>query len=163
MQILWIKQKVAGDINMKIYYKEGYLYQVNRLYQEKIDIHPDKDIYLPFLYLSIYGDLEIKAGYAHDGPSGPIKYLANHLPSFLKRIYLRHIMRGTTKHDAIYQMIREGKLPMSARAKADKILRDDCLIDGASKARAWWIYTAVKKAAKSAAKKESRRKQLSAP
>ena len=109
------------------------------------------------------GDLEIKIGYAHDGPSGPIKYFANRLPDFLKKIYLKHIMRGATKHDAIYQMIREGKLPMEVRDRADQMLRKDCLIDGASKVRAWWIYTAVKKAAKSAAKKESRRKQLSAP
>jgi len=148
---------------MKIYYKEGYLYQVNKLYKEKIDIYPDEDVYLPFLFLSKEGDLEIKVGYAHDGPSGPCKFIANHLPSALKKLYLKHILRGATKHDAGYQMIREGKLPMSARSKWDEMLRRDCLTDGTSKARAWWIYKAVQKAASSAAKKEARRKQLSSP
>jgi len=148
---------------MKIYYKEGYLYQVNMTYRERINICPEEDVYLPFLFLSKEGDLEIKAGYAHDGPSGPCKYIANHVPGFLKKIYLRHIIRGATKHDALYQMIREGKLPMSARAKADLMLRDDCLKDGASKARSWWIYTGVRKGAKFAAQKKSIRVQLSAP
>jgi len=148
---------------MKIYYKEGYLYQVNMMYREKIDIYPDEDVYLPFLFLSKEGDLEIKTGYAHDGPSGPIKFVAGFLPGYFKKVYLKHIMRATTKHDAIYQMIREGKLPMSARAKADLMLRDDCLKDGASKARAWWIYTGVQMGAEFAAKKEASRKQLVAP
>jgi len=147
----------------KIYYKEGYLYQVNILYKETINIYPDKDVYLPFLFLSREGDLEIKVGYAHDGPSGPIKFIATHLPKFLKKWYLKKLMRGATKHDAIYQMIREGKLPMSARAKADTMLKEDCVIDGMIKIRVRWIYAAVNKVAKFAAKAGAIRKQLSAP
>ena len=157
-----LKERIKEE-EMKIYYKEGYLYQVNKLYKEKIDIYPEEDVYLPFLFLSKEGDLEIKVGYAHDGPSGPCKFMANRLPGFLKKMYLKSLMRGATKHDAGYQMIREGKISLSTRPKWDEMLHNDCITDKMTKARAWRIYTAVKKGAEFAAKKEAIRKQMVAP
>lgn len=83
-----------------------------------------------FIDLLPNGSLRIRAGYAWDGPSGP----TFDTPSF---------MRGSLIHDALYQLIRLGLLPKSARRMADTLLREVCLIDGMSRFRAWYVYQGV--------------------
>ena len=85
------------------------------------------------------GLLTIKAKYTWDGPSGP----AFDTPNF---------MRGSLIHDALYQLMREEVLPQSVRKRADEILREICIEDGMSKARAWWVYTGVRVGAAKSAK-----------
>lgn len=74
-----------------------------------------------------------------DGPSGPT-------------IDTKEFMRGAFVHDALYQLIREGHLLMRDRKQADKILRRMCIEDGMSRFRAWYVYEAVSRFAKWAAK-----------
>jgi hypothetical protein len=72
-------------------------------------------------------------------------------------------MRAGLVHDALYQLIREGFLPIEARSIADDMLCQLCIEDGmwAWRARAWkW---AVCKFAKSAAEWGAERKVLTAP
>jgi hypothetical protein len=87
------------------------------------------------------GHLCIKKGYAWDGPSGPTYDSAN-------------FMRGSLVHDCLYQLLREGLLAQGYRKLADDILRQHCLEDGMSRARArmvWWgVRTFGAKAARPA-------------
>jgi len=84
-----------------------------------------------WIRLSPTGQLTIARGYAWDGPSGPTL----DTPSF---------MRGSLVHDALYQLMREGRLSRDWRKGADMELRRLCLADGMSPLRAWWVYWGVR-------------------
>ena len=47
-------------------------------------------------------------------------------------------------HDALYQLMGDGLLPLSEREAADATLRRICLEDGMSSIRAWWVYWGVR-------------------
>lgn len=84
-----------------------------------------------FIELDDDGVLEIGVNYAWDGPSGP----TIDTPSF---------MRGSLVHDALYQLIREGKLPCRLRRTADRLLRELCVEDGMWRWRAAYVYASVR-------------------
>jgi hypothetical protein len=81
--------------------------------------------------LSKTGRLALKKGYAWDGPSGP-------------SIDTKNFMRGSLVHDACYQLMRERLLPQSRRKPADVLLWLICLADGMSRARADYVFHAVR-------------------
>jgi hypothetical protein len=81
----------------------------------------------PYIVFTNEGILQIKHGYAWDGPSGPT-------------IDTKSFMRGALVHDALYQLIREKCLPFSFRLYADSILREICLHDGMWKFRANYVH-----------------------
>lgn len=120
-----------------IRYKAGYKYQLAQDYQVQLPIKVDQDqtlgldIIEPFYSITVDGLLTVNEGYAWDGPSGPTFDTCN-------------FMRGSLVHDVLYQMIREGHLPIERRVEADKILRDICLEDGMSRIRAQWVYLGVR-------------------
>lgn len=92
-------------------------------------------------YLSYDPDIDmvtISAEYGFDGPSGPMIDTAD-------------AMFGALKHDALYQLMRTGVLPQSARKRADDILYETFLECGMSKIRASYAHFAVRKFAKYAA------------
>ncbi len=92
---------------------------------------PPRDVAIPdYVQLFKNGYIEIAAGYSWDGPSGPT-------------IDTHDFMRGSLVHDAFYQLIREGELPLQYRFIADKLLLRHCLEDGMSKFRATYVYCAV--------------------
>ena len=91
-----------------------------------------------WLILRSCGELLILKGYCWDGASGP----AMDTPS---------IMWGALIHDALYQLMREGGLPLSYRKAADKLLRRMCRQKGMFWVRAWWVYWAVRIFGKEAA------------
>lgn len=128
-----------------IQYEEGYKYQLAADYEETVAICPANTILERFFALLPQPDgtgrLVIRAGYAWDGPSGPA-------------IDTKNFMRGSLVHDALYQMLREGLLPESARAQADAELRRICLEDGMSRLRAWWVFRAVRDFAAAAAARQ---------
>ncbi len=114
-----------------IHYAAGYTYQLRRTYETAIEIKPAQPIRTTYIDLDPDGLLTILQGYAWDGPSR-----AFDTPSF---------MRGSLVHDATYQLIRDGHIDSAYREKADETLRRMCLEDGMWKARAWWVYHAVRK------------------
>jgi hypothetical protein len=114
-----------------IRYKQGYEYQLVEDYSSETGIVVPVDIATHFILLSKEGRLTIKADYAWDGPSGPA-------------IDTDNFMRGSLEHDALYQLMREGKLPREYRKEADLRLREVCLEDGMSSIRAWWVYRGVR-------------------
>jgi hypothetical protein len=96
------------------------------------------------------GRLTIKKGYAFDGPSGPT-------------FDTKSFMRGSLVHDALYQLIREGKIDQSCRADADKLLRKICREDGMSWLRSRWVYHSVRMFGGAAARPSAIRKVETAP
>ena len=88
--------------------------------------------------LSPNGLIQINVAYAWDGASGPA-------------MDTKSIMRGALVHDALYQLMREGGLPLSYRKPVDKLLRKMCREDGMFWLRAWWVYLAVRIFGKEAA------------
>ena len=77
------------------------------------------------------GVLTLQEGYTWDGASGPA-------------IDTRSVMRASAVHDAFYQAIKFGLLPMSYRKSADILLRDLAIKDGCHKARAIYFFYAVR-------------------
>jgi hypothetical protein len=116
-----------------ITYREGYKYQLVKPYTHllKTAIRPAAFVNAGFLRLDTGGELYIIGGYAWDGPSGP----AFDTPSF---------MRASLVHDALYQLMREGHLPLSWRDEADEEMRFVCLEAGMWSLRAAWCYQAVR-------------------
>ena len=113
-----------------IYYKKGYEYQLEKDFELVTGITPPEEGGNDFVWLDKNGYLTIKRGYAWDGPSGP----AIHTTNFL---------RGSLVHDALYQLIRLGVLPMSQRYLADFLLKLLVKEDGMNSLRAWWVHKAV--------------------
>ena len=115
-----------------------------------VDLHPPADIKTDFILLGTHGYLTIKQGYAWDGASGPTWDDDSN-------------MLGGLVHDALYQLMREGHLPIQTRIRCDEILREICIEKGMSKFRAWYWIKGLKWGGKGSAKKKNRRKIYEAP
>ena len=104
-----------------LYFKRGYKYQTSRDYHIKLDIVPlsEDGVFIPsgYAYLSPAGDLDIYAGYAWDGASGPT-------------FDTKNSMTGSLVHDVLYQFIRLGLVDPKYKEYADKVLHDICTEDG---------------------------------
>jgi hypothetical protein len=117
----------------RIYYRRlrRYKYILLQPHITPTPIRPAETIDTPLVSLSAEGVLAIEKGYAWDGPSGP-------------SVDTDSFMRGSLVHDALYQLMRTGRLAMALRPAADKLLKDICLEDGMSRFRAWFVYRAVR-------------------
>lgn len=125
----------------RIKYRSGYKYQLVEDYITSVAVKPDTYALVPdFILLESSGRLHIKRGYAWDGPSGPT-------------VDTPDSMRGSLVHDALYQLMREGKLDRDKyRKAADEEFLRICLEDGMLPARAHAWYEAVRLFAAGAAK-----------
>ena len=132
-----------------IKYKKGFKYQLAEDYQVET-VLLGYNVTSRYIYLNEQGLLTIYSGYAWDGPSGPT-------------IDTKNFMRGALVHDALYQLIREEKLPKQERMLADIILKTICKEDGMCSIRAFIVYQAVKRAAGFAAKPSAKKKIITAP
>lgn len=115
----------------KIFYKEGYKYQLEEPYRVETACRPYVTGGNRFVSIDTQGILTISAGYAWDGASGPA-------------IDTKNFMRGSLVHDALYQLIAIGILPPNQRQYADLMLKEIVLEDGMNPIRAWWVHLAVK-------------------
>jgi hypothetical protein len=88
-----------------------------------------RDVYTNrnFVTLTRDGLLTVNSLYAWDGPSGP----TFDTPS---------TMRASLAHDALYQLMREGKLDQSYRIPADEVLRTVMLADYKGKWPKWHAF-----------------------
>lgn len=75
--------------------------------------------------------ITIKKGYCWDGGSGPA-------------IDNKPMIKASLLHDALYQIIREGKVSKIWRKKADQLFRKELIENGTCKIRAYWCYLAVR-------------------
>lgn len=138
---------MKGD---KIYYREGYKYQLVKFYSIQIDIFVPTPIITSFIALSKDGVLLIKEGYAWDGASGPT-------------IDTPSSMRGSLVHDALYQLMRLGLISENNRDYADSLLKKICIEDGMNKVRAKLWQTMVNLFASGCAKSGTEREVKEAP
>lgn len=107
----------------------GYKYMVTVPQATHTGIAPPYGtaIVTPFLSLDPGGWLTAKVGYAWDGVT-----LGPDLPS---------LMHASLFHDALYQLIRDGRLPVDSKDAADIVLKSVALQHGASPWVAnsiWW-------------------------
>lgn len=118
-------------------------YELLEVYERSTGIELDNGgrwVKIP-CYITLFplGDIIIQRGYRWDGPS----FIAIDTPDF---------MRASLVHDALYQLMREGKLDIKHREAADQELYNICVEDGMWKIRAWWCYQFVRLFADKAAK-----------
>ncbi len=111
--------------------RKKYKYNLHSDLEFSTNINVDNPMSLGLLEIDGEGNLSIRKGYSWDGPSGPT-------------IDTKNFMQGSIVHDALYQLMREGVLPQHVRKRADEILKEICINDGMSKARAWWVYQGVR-------------------
>lgn len=110
----------------------GWKYQLLETHHERTPIKPvgQYEIDTDFIRLDLFGNLTVRAGYCWDGPSGPAVDTDNFMcPSLV--------------HDALYQLIRMGKLPEAYKGQIDDHLKTMTKIRGMSSIRAWWVRTGV--------------------
>lgn len=81
--------------------------------------------------LNKIGKIELRCGYSWDGASGPA-------------LDTKNFMRATLVHDALYQMLGEGLLPMSERKLVDKTMKMIAREDGMGAFRGWYTYIFVR-------------------
>lgn len=101
-----------------IKYKAGYKYQLVEDYWVQTPVRWRDVIDTDYIRLMPDGWLLIRKGYAWDG--------ATFFPDF------DWIVRGSLIHDALYQLIRERRLPVETKEIADRLLAECCKED-----RAW--------------------------
>lgn len=125
----------------QIRYRSGYKHQNAEDAYFETGIHVGHVVGTEDGYVILWpmGRLLIKEGFSWDGASGP-------MPD------KNTIMRGSMAHDALYRLMREGKVPGENRQLADRLLRRLCLEDGMPIAEAESIYLIVRKRAASAAR-----------
>ncbi len=126
-----------GACMIKYRERRKYKYTLVENYNYKTTIIPENKIVTEYLELDVDGSLIIKAGYAWDG--------ATKFPD------LKTIMRGSLVHDALYQLMREGKLKQSDRDASDRIIEEISIDAGMSKWLTDKVYKAVKLFGKSSA------------
>ena len=102
---------------MPIAYRNGYKYQLVSDYAIATGFAPGGYHALPLAAIDPIGTLIIKAGYAWDGPSGPVPDVPE-------------AMRGSLIHDCLYEFMRVGGLDRSWKPYADKLLYKLCVEDG---------------------------------
>lgn len=86
-----------------------------------------KNIKTPWIELLPTGTLTMSTGYAWDGATGAID--------------TENSIAGSCGHDALYQLMRLGLLPRTARLKADSAMRKWLIEDGMLELRAniWFL------------------------
>jgi len=116
---------------MRYRYLKGYKYELIDTEAVNTAI-TGLEIDTEYIALWITSRFFVKQRYAWDGPS------------FLT-IDTKNSMRGSLIHDALYQLMREGKLDRKWRKCADELLRDICIEDGMWSLRAKTWYWFVRK------------------
>jgi hypothetical protein len=135
---------------MKIRYKKGFKYQLSEYYSAMLPFTPDQYVETKYITLTTSGELQIRVGYAWDGPSGPT-------------IDTKNFMRGSLEHDALYQLMRMGLLGKQNRKNADDRLIAVCKEDGMSWLRAQWVLLGVRFGGGASADPANAKEVLEAP
>ena len=142
-------------ITQDTYYTTDYKYRTSESIAVLLPLLPEKELCSDAKMISMLreGLLFISAGYSSDGPSGPT-------------IDTKSFMLGAFVHDALYEMLRQGKFDSvevkdhkgnilsheDIRKISDMALRDICLIKKMWPFRAKYIvYPAVRKGGLSSA------------
>ncbi|MCH7815284.1 MAG: DUF1353 domain-containing protein [Proteobacteria bacterium] len=134
-----------------IKYRSGYKYQLASNYSIKTNIKPKKNVPGNFIKLDKAGKLTVMAGYAWDGPSGPV-------------VDTKENLRASLVHDALYQLMRNRHLTAKQhKDKADRLFKKICIQDGVPKVTAQIYYLGLKLGGKPATDPKNKKKVRRAP
>ena len=137
--------------NAQIQYRSGYKYQLAANYTVSTGIQPKKEVDDLFIKLSLDGTLTIVAGYAWDGPSGPV-------------VDTKRNLRSSLVHDALYQLMRQRHLTIKDHKNAaDRLFKKHCIEDGVPSTTAQIYYLGLKLGGKPSADPKNERKTHVAP
>lgn len=106
-------------------------YRLVEPYRAQTGITTAKGAMVKGLALDPAGNLTISAGYQWDGPSGPTLATVDGL-------------RASLVHDALYELIRTGRLASHRRAETDELFRRLLVEDGMPRWRARLWYWGVR-------------------
>jgi hypothetical protein len=106
-------------------------YQLVQSTELKLGFTPPDNIDTEYIILRVDRRLLLSKGYAWDGASGPCPDT-------------RNIMKASLVHDALYQLMRIGRLHPAYRQFADEELRRLCIQAGMSKFWANVVYWGVR-------------------
>lgn len=111
-------------------YKKGWKYTTTEEVIYDTGWNVSNAILTPFIELTLNGRLTITKGYSFDGASGAID--------------TDTVMKGALIHDALYNLLRDAKLPQSYRKDADKLFYKVNVEEGMFEVRAYYMYLAVR-------------------
>lgn len=130
-------------------YKSGYKYQLEETITFLVPIYSPSTIELDYLQLEPNGTLTIKKGYAWNGADVVIDSKNVIVPSLV--------------HDALYQLMRNKKLPHYYWKVADLTFYNLCLSRGMWKPRAWYMRRGLSAARGAAALPSHKREVKTVP
>jgi len=134
-----------------IEYRSGYKYQLATDYEIKTTIKPKKPVDDRFIKMTKDGLLTMIAGYAWDGPSGPV-------------VDRPENMRASLVHDALYQLMRHRRLTAREyKDKADQLFKKLCREDGVPGAVAQAYYLGLQLGGKPNTDPSNKKRILVAP
>ena len=128
-------------------YRTGYKFQLaeDEIFLLPSSLTPDEDIFYHSIHLTTDGKMRVKAEYAWDGASGPIKTMAwilEKTSKWLWKKYIKKFIRGSCGHDAFCELLRQGKIPPCWLSDINAYLYQDLVKDGMSEWRAsGWVKT----------------------
>ena len=146
-----------------IKYKSGFRHQLHEDAYTDTDIRVETAIITTYIELYPGGRLWCRKGYAWDGPSGPCRWIADRLPKWLKKKYLKTILPGSLFHDGLCQLMRMELLHGKWLHQANLEFRRVNIESKMSKPRVWWTFKAVDKCGSFAADPKNLKLVLTAP
>lgn len=122
-------ERIQRDERMS--YSSGFKYQLTENFRIHTGICPEETV--EWLFVSLYDDglLEIRRGWAWDGPSG-------------LTLDTRDSMVAALVHDAMYALMQRGLLSWRHRKEVDQLFHKLLIEDGMWKWRAGYWYAAVR-------------------
>ena len=133
----------------QIVYMTGIKYWLAEDYTNYVGIVPPVEIQTEYICLWLTGILTIRRGYPWDGPTGAID--------------TDDFMRSSLEHDALYECMRKGWLPLSFRGQVDDRLQACCREDGMPDFRVAYVGLIVDAVGEQFAKPENMKPYLRAP
>ena len=124
---------IQGTVrSQRVSYTSGFKYQLIENFYIQTEIHPEETVDWLFVTLHESGLLEIRRGWAWDGPSG-------------LTIDTRDSMVAALVHDALYALMQRKLISWDHRKAADQLFYDLLIQDGMWQWRAKYWYAAVRK------------------
>ncbi len=107
----------------KIFYKEGYKYQLVKDFNIQTPIKPPKDLAMEYYVLTQDGMLYVSRGFAWNGADGPT-------------IDTKSSMRASLVHDCMCQLMKERKMDYKFAPQVHAFFEQMCREDGMGGLRA---------------------------
>lgn len=119
----------TGELDSKVVYRDRMKYVTAKRHAYQTKVFPDNDIFTQFVTLLTCGVLLIDVGYAWNGANVVVDRRTN--------------MRASLIHDALVQLIQDGKLDQKHKRDVDEEYYGVCRDDGMWLIPAWVEFGGV--------------------